>query len=186
MKWKLIHRNNHECIENKGGKILSYNPNLGIQIIEQDGFAFKDLNNNGTLDPYEDWRLPLTERIKDFSQRFILWQENDCLYYRKGKIEMPVAFCNLMEVYHEREEVIQMLSNIELENIEYLKDNYILALLLLMFDNDYDTGKEDYLLQLIVQSMNLGLFENIVYSLWEALKKYVGKKNQLKAKQLLQ
>lgn len=186
MKWKLIHRNNHECIENKGGKILSYNPNLGIQIIEQDGFAFKDLNNNGTLDPYEDWRLPLTERIKDFSQRFILWQENDCLYYRKGKIEMPVEFCNLMEVYHEREEVIQMLSNIELEDIEYLKDNYILALLLLMFDNDYDTGKEDYLLQLIVQSMNLGLFENIVYSLWEALKKYVGKKNQLKAKQLLQ
>ena len=63
MQWKLTHRHNHECIENKGGKTLSYDPNLGIQIIEQDGFAFKDLDNNGRLDPYEDWRLPLTQRI---------------------------------------------------------------------------------------------------------------------------
>ena len=35
MQWKLTHRHNHECIENKGGKTLSYDPNLGIQIIEQ-------------------------------------------------------------------------------------------------------------------------------------------------------
>ena len=30
MQWKLTHRHNHECIENKGGKTLSYDPNLGI------------------------------------------------------------------------------------------------------------------------------------------------------------
>lgn len=71
MQWKLTHRHNHECIENKGGKTLSYDPNLGIQIIEQDGFAFKDLDNNGRLDPYEDWRLPLTQRIQDFTSRFL-------------------------------------------------------------------------------------------------------------------
>ena len=52
MQWKLTHKHNHECIENKGGKTLSYDPNLGIQIIEQDGFAFKDLDNNGMLDPW--------------------------------------------------------------------------------------------------------------------------------------
>lgn len=27
------------------------------QIIDVDGLLFKDLNNNGQLDPYEDWRL---------------------------------------------------------------------------------------------------------------------------------
>lgn len=27
-------------------------------IIEVDGYQFKDLNDNGALDPYEDWRLP--------------------------------------------------------------------------------------------------------------------------------
>ena len=34
MQWKLTHKHNHACIENKGGKTLSYDPNLGIQIIE--------------------------------------------------------------------------------------------------------------------------------------------------------
>ena len=52
-----------------------------------------------------------------------------------------------------------------------------LAMLLLMFDNDFDMGKEDYLLQLIVQSMDLGVLENIIYSIMEALKKYVTKRS---------
>ncbi len=35
------------------------------QLIEVDGLQFKDLNGNGTLDPYEDWRLPIAERVGD-------------------------------------------------------------------------------------------------------------------------
>ena len=31
-------------------------------IIEVDGLQFKDLNDNGELDPYEDWRLSAEER----------------------------------------------------------------------------------------------------------------------------
>ena len=34
-------------------------------IIEVDGFKFKDLNNNGVLDPYEDWRLSAEERAEN-------------------------------------------------------------------------------------------------------------------------
>ena len=34
-------------------------------IIEVDGYQFKDMNDNGTLDPYEDWRLPPEERAED-------------------------------------------------------------------------------------------------------------------------
>ena len=30
-----------------------------------DGLTFKDLNGNGVLDPYEDWRLPVAERVAD-------------------------------------------------------------------------------------------------------------------------
>ena len=43
-------------------------PELGAvsaQIITQDGFQFKDLNKNGKLDPYEDWRLSAQERAQD-------------------------------------------------------------------------------------------------------------------------
>jgi len=34
-------------------------------ILEIDGLQFKDLNRNGGLDPYEDWRQPVEERIDD-------------------------------------------------------------------------------------------------------------------------
>ncbi len=34
-------------------------------IIEKDGLKFKDLNANGELDPYEDWRLTSEERAKN-------------------------------------------------------------------------------------------------------------------------
>jgi len=36
-----------------------------IEILEVDGFQFRDLNKNGALDPYEDWRLPVEERVED-------------------------------------------------------------------------------------------------------------------------
>lgn len=35
------------------------------EIISADGLEFKDLNGNGKLDKYEDWRLPAEERAKD-------------------------------------------------------------------------------------------------------------------------
>lgn len=34
-------------------------------IIEVDGYQFKDLNDNGELDPYEDWRLSAEERAEN-------------------------------------------------------------------------------------------------------------------------
>ena len=36
-----------------------------LEIIQVDGLAFKDLNKNGKLDIYEDWRKPVVERAKD-------------------------------------------------------------------------------------------------------------------------
>ncbi|MFD1505040.1 glycoside hydrolase family 3 protein [Georgenia yuyongxinii] len=38
-------------------------------VIESDGLTFKDLNANGVLDPYEDWRLPTEERVSDLLGR---------------------------------------------------------------------------------------------------------------------
>jgi beta-glucosidase len=43
-------------------------PALGYRsatILNIDGLQFKDLNRNGKLDKYEDWRLPIDERSKD-------------------------------------------------------------------------------------------------------------------------
>ncbi len=51
-----------------GQKSNFVQPELGIrsaQILEKDGFQFKDLNKNGELDKFEDWRLFADERSRD-------------------------------------------------------------------------------------------------------------------------
>lgn len=51
-----------------GGKQSKTQPVLGtrsVTILEEKGLKFKDLNRNGELDPYEDWRLTPEERSRD-------------------------------------------------------------------------------------------------------------------------
>ena len=41
-------------------------------LLTVDGLIFKDLDRNGKLDPYEDWRLPADARVADLVQRMSL------------------------------------------------------------------------------------------------------------------
>ncbi|HEX8048875.1 glycoside hydrolase family 3 N-terminal domain-containing protein [Rhizobium sp.] len=43
-----------------------------VKTLTLDGLSFKDLNRNGKLDPYEDWRLPAAERAADLVKRMTL------------------------------------------------------------------------------------------------------------------
>ena len=51
------------------GATLGYSPDSGVKLIEADGYAFKDLNKNGVLDPYEDWRLDAKTRAVDLTSQ---------------------------------------------------------------------------------------------------------------------
>jgi beta-glucosidase len=44
----------------------------GVPIIEVQGLRFKDLNRNGSLEPYEDWRLAPERRARDLVGRMTL------------------------------------------------------------------------------------------------------------------
>ena len=54
-------------IRNDGGKTLGIAGD--VPILEQDGFAFKDLARTGELLPYEDWRLDPETRAADLAGR---------------------------------------------------------------------------------------------------------------------
>ena len=56
------------------GPTLGYSPDSGVKILTVDGKAFKDLNKNGELDKYEDWRLDYDERAQDLADRIGLSQ----------------------------------------------------------------------------------------------------------------
>lgn len=42
------------------------------QLLTESGKQFKDLNGNGSLDAYEDWRRPVAERVEDLVNRMTL------------------------------------------------------------------------------------------------------------------
>ena len=56
-------------VEQRGGPDLGYSPESGVKLLTVDGYAFKDLNRNDSLDAYEDWRLTPEERAADLASQ---------------------------------------------------------------------------------------------------------------------
>jgi len=50
-------------------------------ILDVDGLKFKDLNRNGALDAYEDWRLDTEERITDLLAQMSIEQKVNLLFH---------------------------------------------------------------------------------------------------------
>ena len=53
-----------EADETTGQVRLTYLENV-TPILEKDGLKFKDMNKNGQLDVYEDWRADIEDRVND-------------------------------------------------------------------------------------------------------------------------
>ena len=64
----------YRTVTHAGDPRLTYSPDSGLAIITVDGSPFKDLNGNGELDPFEDWRLAPEERARDLAGRLALEQ----------------------------------------------------------------------------------------------------------------
>ncbi len=68
-------------VTNPNGPVLGYAASSGVKIITVDGKSFKDLNRNGKLDRYEDWRLSAEERAKDLASRMTVEQIAGLMLY---------------------------------------------------------------------------------------------------------
>ena len=65
-KWVESQEDGYKLITQRKGAKLGY---TSAPILQDRGYAFKDLNRNGVLDPYEDWRLPARKRAEDLAAR---------------------------------------------------------------------------------------------------------------------
>ena len=68
-KWSEKQVDSFMLVTQKDGPSLGYSPQSGVKILTVDGYAFKDLNRNDSLDTYEDWRLPAEERAADLASQ---------------------------------------------------------------------------------------------------------------------
>ena len=71
-KFTTTQKDGYIEVANQDGKTLGYSAESGVKILTVDRLAFKDLNRNGQLDKYEDWRLPAEERAEDLATQLSL------------------------------------------------------------------------------------------------------------------
>lgn len=88
-KWTEKDNGTFKLISNEKGQTLGYSSASGVKILTVDRLAFKDLNKNGKLDPYEDWRLPVDERAKDLASKMSIEQMAGLMLY-SGHQSIPV------------------------------------------------------------------------------------------------
>lgn len=73
----------------------SVQPLLGyrsVSILEVDGYRFKDLDRNGSLDAYEDWRLSPEARAKDLVGRMTVEQKAGFMLISTTRLENDWSF----------------------------------------------------------------------------------------------
>jgi beta-glucosidase len=80
-KWTETGTGSIRIVSNKGGQTLGYDTTSGARLIKDKGYAFKDLNKNGKLDKYEDWRLTAEERAADLASKLSVEQIAGLMLY---------------------------------------------------------------------------------------------------------
>ncbi len=81
VKWTEKPSGSFNLVVNEGGAKLGYSPESGVSIITKQGYGFKDLNKNGKLDKYEDWRLSVDERARDLASQMSIDQIAGLMLY---------------------------------------------------------------------------------------------------------
>ncbi|MBD0776930.1 glycoside hydrolase family 3 C-terminal domain-containing protein [Maribacter sp. ANRC-HE7] len=71
-KFTTEEKDGYVRVNNTNGSDLTFHTESGVQLLKVDQYAFKDLNKNGTLDSYEDWRLSDDERAKNLASKLSL------------------------------------------------------------------------------------------------------------------
>lgn len=88
-KWTETQMDGYVLITQKGGPDLGYSEESGIDILTVDRYAFKDLNRNGSLDIYEDWRKDFKDRSSDLASQLSIEEIAGLMLY-SGHQALPM------------------------------------------------------------------------------------------------
>src|ERR1041384_498545 len=76
------------------GQGAARQPTLGARsapIIQAGGLKFKDLNRDGRLEPYEDWRLSPSARARDLVSRLTLEEKAGMMMHGTARSSGPLG-----------------------------------------------------------------------------------------------
>jgi len=164
-KWSETENVSIMTVHNEGGQTLGYSTTSGIKLITSDGFAFKDLNKNGKLDIYEDWRKPVDERSKDLASKMTVEQIAGLMLYSSHQ-SVPMASGGPIQVTYSYNgksyaESGANPSDLTDQQITFLKEDNLRHVLVTSVESPEIAAWWNNNMQVLVEGLELGIPVNI-------------------------
>lgn len=165
-KYTIEVHSDHIIYKNNNGVSIATSRDSDIEILEDDGYAFKDLNGNGVIDPYEDWRLDYETRIDDLISRMKVEDIAGLMLYSSHmsvtieKTGMGAFFSGTYggKGYHDSDVDIWDLTD---QQMEFIKKDYGRHILLTQVDYAEISAMWANNIQSYCEAQNLGIPANI-------------------------
>lgn len=159
-KYTVEEHDGISTIQNRGGQTLGYAPGSGVTLIENKGYAFKDLNKNGELDLYEDWRQPVDERAKDLVSQMSVEQMAGLMLY-SGHQSIPSGSRGFFgaSTYDGKafEESGAAASDLSDQQQKFLTEDHLRHVLITSVSSSTDAAQWNNKAQELVESLGLGI-----------------------------
>ena len=158
-KWEEKASGDLVTISNEGGSTLQYHKESGVAILEVDRFAFKDLNKNGELDSYEDWRLTANERALDLASKMTIDQIAGLMLYSQHQAIPASEQGYFAGTYGEKSFKESGASPSDLTDQQkiFLVDNNLRHVLMTSFESPEIAAEWNNKAQALVEGIGLGI-----------------------------
>lgn len=153
-----VQKEGFTVIQQTKGPELGYSLKSGVTILNENGLAFKDLNRNGKLDVYEDWRRTPEERTADLASQMSIEQIAGLMLYSDHQ-SVPATY---MGVYNGKlfEDSDANPYDLTDEQKVFLKKDNLRAVLVTSVTNAEVAAKWNNNVQAYVESFGLGIPAN--------------------------
>ena len=142
---------------------LGYSKLSGVKIIYKDGMPFKDLNKNGELDVYEDWRLNVVDRAKDLASKMTIEQIAGLMLYSRHQ-SVPVASSGMFAGTYQGKAFAESglkASDLSDQQIEFLTNDHLRHVLMTSVEGPEIAANWNNNMQILAERLGMGIPVNI-------------------------
>ena len=162
-KWTEKQVDSFMLVTQKGGPALGYSPQSGVKILTIDGYAFKDLNQNDSLDAYEDWRLAAQERAADLASKLSVEEIAGLMLYSSHQSVPMVSHMGFGESTYggkSFEESGAKPSDLSDDQKKFLRDDHLRAVLMTGVESPEVAARWNNNMQAYVEALDHGIPAN--------------------------
>jgi len=155
-KWQVQEADGYFLITQKDGATLGYS--MDANILNNRGYAFKDLNRNGVLDPYEDWRLPVLDRAVDLAAQLSIEEIAGLMLYSSHQAVPGSAYGFGAASYANPEHNSWDLTE---QQKKFLSEDHLRAVLVTTVESPAVAARWNNTMQAFVEGLDHGIPVNI-------------------------